>query len=385
MPVPLGGVGSKILACISVVLLFESQVYGLALVIVHDKSQSLLDQLERLICLQEVVLHNLYNVSNFYQARRQRIQKTSEHLKWHLILIISNQCEEYVHELHLQSSHCTTVNLVQTKTLYAMFHQSLRSEFNRHFLGYTSCNRHSSYSSGLSTSNYFVIFSETCFILKIPHHVCQVNLHNWCFIHFHFILHLVIFDILRHPITLDIFKFSSFFISVTLSSFLFSRYLRRDSIRSRGITISFSRIAILRVLSLSFFLSLSANLSRSLRSSSLSLEPINTDNFGGQNSYRIFCQLTILYYINYITNQYVGLATLSNESEIAEELDMDELRQSLASLKARKVDYYKEAAKLAKGKNVTYVKTLKLFEVKNRFSFSYYLLVLYPHVMSMFY
>jgi len=41
---------------------------------------------------------------------------------------------------------------------------------------------------------------------------------------------------------------------------------------------------------------------------------------------------------NLSQDQLVGLATLSIESEIAEELDMDELRQSIASLKARKVE-----------------------------------------------
>lgn len=57
---------------------------------------------------------------------------------------------------------------------------------------------------------------------------------------------------------------------------------------------------------------------------------------------RSFSKLKILK--NYLrTNisqdQLVGLATLSIESEIAEELDMDELIQSFASLKARKVNF----------------------------------------------
>jgi hypothetical protein len=42
---------------------------------------------------------------------------------------------------------------------------------------------------------------------------------------------------------------------------------------------------------------------------------------------------------NLSQDQLVGLATLSIESEIAEELDMDELIQNFASLKARKVNF----------------------------------------------
>lgn len=57
---------------------------------------------------------------------------------------------------------------------------------------------------------------------------------------------------------------------------------------------------------------------------------------------RSFSKLKILK--NYLRSnmsqdQLVGLATLSIESEIAEDLDMDELIQSFASLKARKVNF----------------------------------------------
>jgi hypothetical protein len=57
---------------------------------------------------------------------------------------------------------------------------------------------------------------------------------------------------------------------------------------------------------------------------------------------RSFSNLKILkYYLRSNTSQdrLVGLATLSIEKEIAEELDMDELIQSFASLKARKVNF----------------------------------------------